>query len=308
MAAPPTTGLRSHSPDSPDTPGCPESGKGSTPTRRLLLFTKPGVPGRVKTRLTTELTPEQAAVVHQAFVDDLVERLGEGAFELRIAWALEPGEALPAVTSESPGSGPQASPSSADTRDSATAAVFPQTAISPEAAALPALRQEGADLGERLFRGLRAAATVDGGAATVAALGSDHPTADLDVLGEAFERVEAGADVVLGPSHDGGYYLIVVAARALTPALFADVDWSTERVLRQTVERIETAGLRLEWVPAALDVDTPEDLRRLMDELAVADPALCPRTRRVLADLGLLDRSGRDSRDGAADERGRNES
>jgi len=150
-----------------------------------------------------------------------------------------------------------------------------------------ALRQEGTDLGERLFRGLSAAAALDGGARAVAALGSDHPTVDLEVLAAAFERVEAGADVVLGPSFDGGYYLIVTAASALRPELFAGIDWSTERVLEQTVARIEAAGLRLQRVAPALDVDTPEDLRRLAAELAAAAPELCPRTRRVLSTLGL---------------------
>jgi len=235
----------SSTPNARDAPSSRPAARG----RRLLLFTKPGVPGRVKTRLTTELTPEEAAAVHQAFVGDLLERLARGAFDLRVAWALEPGERLPTV-------GPAA------------------------------LRQEGADLGERLYRGLHAAATLDGGAEAVAALGSDHPTVDLEVLREAFERVEAGADVVLGPSLDGGYYLIVVAASVLTPELFADVDWSTERVLEQTLSRIEAAGLALEQVAPALDVDTPEDLRRLADELAAAAPELCPRTRRVLASLG----------------------
>lgn len=263
MAAP-------YTPDAPPEPSAePASG------RRLLLYTKPGVPGRVKTRLTTELTPEQAAAIHRAFVDDLLERLARGAFELRIAWALAPGEAVPeSAPSPEPG---------------------------PEAPAAPAsLRQEGADLGERLYRGLHAAATADGGAVAVAALGSDHPTVDLDVLAEAFERVEAGADVVLGPSLDGGYYLIVVAARALTPELFTGIDWSTERVLEQSVARIEAAGLRLEQVAAALDVDTPDDLRRLAEELAGADPALCPRTRTLLAKLGWASEPSRGGDPGGA--------
>jgi hypothetical protein len=254
MAAAPLTPGSSDTPDAP-----PERAENTARGRRLLLFTKPGVPGRVKTRLTTELTSEEAAAVHRAFVDDLLERLARGEFDLRIAWALDPGEAIPPLD----------------------AALDPALDL-----AAGALRQQGADLGERLFRGLGAAATADGGAAVVGALGSDHPTVDLDVLGEAFERVEAGADAVLGPSLDGGYYLIVVSARALRPELFAGIDWSTERVLEQTVARIEAAGLRLERVAAALDVDTPDDLRRLAAELAGADPGLCPRTRRVLARLG----------------------
>ncbi|HEY4593451.1 MAG TPA: glycosyltransferase, partial [Thermoanaerobaculia bacterium] len=67
--------------------------------RRLLLFTKPAREGRVKTRLIGDLTPAQAAALHTAFLDDLLDRLREalleGSFELRLAWALKPEEAVP---------------------------------------------------------------------------------------------------------------------------------------------------------------------------------------------------------------------
>jgi len=224
--------------------------------RRLLLFTKPAVPGRVKTRLTTELSPAEAADVHRAFVGDLVERLSGGDFDLRVAWALAPGEEIPWDLLPDP----------------------------PP----PSRRQRGEDLGERLFRGLAEAVRLDGGAGVVAAIGSDHPTVLLEPVHEAFARVEAGADVVLGPSLDGGYYLIVLAAGAVRPELFEGVDWSTERVLAQTRERIAAAGLRLETVGEALDVDTPADLALLVAELEVADPSFCPRTRRLLRSLGRL--------------------
>lgn len=226
-------------------------------SRRLLLYTKPAVPGRVKTRLTPALTPAEAAGMHGAFLADLVERLRRGAFDLRIAWALDG----PAGGLE----GDAASPGE------------------PRG-----MRQVGRDLGERLYRGLTEAARLDGGASVVAALGSDHPTVPLETLHEAFERVEAGAEVVLGPSLDGGYYLIVLAAGAVLAELFDGIDWSTGRVLAQTRERIDAAGLRLELVDEALDVDTPEDLERLVEELRAADPALCPRTRSFLRQLGRL--------------------
>ncbi|HEX2641628.1 MAG TPA: hypothetical protein VHU81_01450, partial [Thermoanaerobaculia bacterium] len=58
-----------------------------SPARRLLLFTKPAIEGRVKTRLIGDLTPSQAADLHKAFLDDLLDRLGPGRFDLRLAWA-----------------------------------------------------------------------------------------------------------------------------------------------------------------------------------------------------------------------------
>jgi len=63
--------------------------RSEAPARRLLLFTKPARPGRVKTRLIGDLTAEEAAQLHAAFLADLAERLRGGSFELVVAWALE---------------------------------------------------------------------------------------------------------------------------------------------------------------------------------------------------------------------------
>ncbi|HEY2293531.1 MAG TPA: TIGR04282 family arsenosugar biosynthesis glycosyltransferase [Thermoanaerobaculia bacterium] len=217
--------------------------------RRLLLFTKPAREGRVKTRLIGDLTPAQAAALHAAFLDDLLDRLREGGgFELRLAWALEPEEAVPA--------GP-----------------------------LPGVRQEGNDLGERLYRALSGAAAEAG---AVMALGSDHPTLPLEIVHRAFERVELGADVVLGPAEDGGYYLIALDSEAVAPRLFEGIAWSTDQVLAATLDRCRELGLAVELLPEASDVDTPEDLRRLAARMAAEGDLGCPRTRSLLASLGLL--------------------
>ena len=213
--------------------------------RRLLLFTKPAREGRVKTRLIGDLTPAEAAALHMAFLEDLLDRLREGSFDLHLAWALDPGEPVPSE----PFSG------------------------------VPGVRQEGDDLGERLFRTLSAAAAE---VPAVAALGSDHPTLPLEVVHDAFERLEAGADVVLGPAEDGGYYLIALRAAAVVPRLFEGIAWSTDRVFPETLARCRELGLRMELLPQAADVDTPDDLRRLAARLVVNDLG-CPRTRGLLS-------------------------
>jgi hypothetical protein len=233
--------------------------------RALLLFTKPARAGRVKTRLTGDLTaglsPEQAAELHEAFVGDLVARLAPEPFGLRIAWALEPGEPLPEPTL------------------SGVAGT----------AGIGGVRQQGDDLGTRLHEALAAAAAE---AAFVAAVGSDHPTLPAALVESAFGLLAAGAQVVLGPAEDGGYYLIALAAARLGGVprrLFDGIDWSTERVLGQTLERCRELGIELALLPMESDVDTPEDLRRLALRLADADSDLgCPRTRRLLAAWGRL--------------------
>lgn len=214
-------------------------------SRRLLLFTKPAREGRVKTRLIGDLTATEAARLHVAFLEDLLDRLRGGDFELRLAWALDEDEEIP--------TGPA-----------------------------PGVRQQGRDLGERLYRALS-----EPGAATVAALGSDHPTLPVELVHRAFETVEAGADVVLGPAEDGGYYLIALRAGAVHPRLFEDVAWSTDRVLPTTLERCREMDLAVELLPEASDVDTPADLRRLAERMADSDLG-CPRTRDLLQSLGLF--------------------
>ncbi len=118
------------------------------------------------------------------------------------------------------------------------------------------------------------------------ALGSDHPTLPLDLVHRAFETLEtpeAGADVVLGPAEDGGYYLIALKAGAVHPRLFEDVAWSTGEVLATTLNRCRELGLSVELLPEASDVDTPEDLRRLARRMADAGSDLgCPRTQALL--------------------------
>jgi rSAM/selenodomain-associated transferase 1 len=208
----------------------------------LLLFTKPAREGRVKTRLIGDLTAAEAAALHAAFLDDLVERLRKGDFELRLAWALDPDDPIPD-------------------------------------GAVPGIRQEGEDLGERLYRALSNAANSQ--ADSVMALGSDHPTVPLAVIHRAFEAVEASTQpntpVAIGPAEDGGYYLIALRSDAVFRRLFEDIPWSTDRVLSQTLERCRELELQVELLPMDTDVDTPDDLRRLAARMAGGDLG-CPRT------------------------------
>jgi rSAM/selenodomain-associated transferase 1 len=204
----------------------------------------------VKTRLIGDLTAAEAAALHAAFLGDLLERLRDGDFELRLAWALDSGDEIPA---------------------------------SP----IPGIRQEGDDLGERLYRALSEAARES---VSVMAVGSDHPTLSLETVHQAFEALERGARVVIGPAEDGGYYLIALRSDAVLRRLFEDIDWSTGRVLSQTLERcreMELLDEEVELLPPATDVDTPDDLRLLASRMAGGDLG-CPRTRELLRALHRL--------------------
>jgi len=213
----------------------------------VVVFSKPARPGLVKTRLVGELSAQQTAELHQAFLDDLLERLAGGPHEVRIAWALESGESKPASE-------------------------------------LPAMTQRGRDLGERLFDALSRAARDH---QWCAAVGSDHPELPGERIDAAFELLRQGADLVLGPAEDGGYYLVAAARETLRREVFSDIAWSTPRVLEETVERSAQLGLRVAFLPLGHDVDTPEDLPRLGSYLA-AHPTECPRTRDLFERWGLV--------------------
>ena len=130
------------------------------------------------------------------------------------------------------------------------------------------IQQLGADLGERLRNCLGA---LLGDAYTGAvAIDSDTPTLPTAFLEQAVSLLSGpGADVVVGPSDDGGYYLIGV--RQPAPFLFERMPWSTPAVLPETLRRAEAKGLQVALLPAWFDVDTPADFDRLRADLAGGD-------------------------------------
>jgi glycosyltransferase A (GT-A) superfamily protein (DUF2064 family) len=100
----------------------------------------------------------------------------------------------------------------------------------------------------------------------VVVVGTDSPTLPPSFVAEAIGSLAAGeSDVALGPTEDGGYYL--VGLRELARDLFRGVAWSTPHVYRQTAENAARARLRTLELPRWYDVDTPADLLRLRAEL-----------------------------------------
>ncbi|QQR72550.1 MAG: TIGR04282 family arsenosugar biosynthesis glycosyltransferase [Holophagales bacterium] len=230
--------------------------------RALAVFAKPPLAGQVKTRLIGDLSPAAAAELAAAFLDDLLERLGRelppAGVDLRLAWALAPGQGVPSAPCE-------------------------------------AFLQEGEDLGLRL---LAAAIRMAGEGALPVIVGADLPDLSSELVSQAFVELESGADLVLGPASDGGFYLVGLGAAARRPELFAGVAWGGDEVLSRTVANARSLDLRLVCLAEAADVDRPEDLPPLAARLAASsrhDPTFCPRTRRALARLALPVPTGEES-------------
>jgi uncharacterized protein len=118
------------------------------------------------------------------------------------------------------------------------------------------------------------------GFARVAVLGGDSPTLPPETIDEAFSALER-ADVAIGPSEDGGYYLL--AARRPHPTLFRDMVWSHDGVLRETLRRCAAANLRVATLREWYDVDDAVGLHRLSDDLASVPDHLAVHSRRAIA-------------------------
>ena len=88
-------------------------------------------------------------------------------------------------------------------------------------------------------------------------IGSDCPEINPQIIQSAFDRLDL-ADVVIGPTLDGGYYLL--GMRSLHTALFRDMSWSTESVYDDTIRRIKNANLLYTQGPTLSDLDYEEDL------------------------------------------------
>lgn len=194
----------------------------------VVLFAKHPSPGGVKTRLVPPLTPEQAAELYEAMLFDTLEW----------ARALTDLDLVLAYTPE-----------------------IQRGYFEPIAEDFTLLAQRGEGLAERM-----AAAFEDlfkAGHPAVIAVGTDHPHLDPLRVREAVERL-ADADLVLGPTPDGGYYL--VGLRRPHRDLFVGLPMSEANLYEATIQVAEAKGLKVAALKEEYDLDYAADLERLAGE------------------------------------------
>jgi rSAM/selenodomain-associated transferase 1 len=203
-------------------------------------------PGQVKTRLCPPLTPWQAAALARAFVFDKITQV-RTLTDARPALAYTP-----------------------ESGDDFFGDVAPDFTL---------IAQQGPDLSARLIHALDYFLAL--GDQAVMAIDSDTPTLPVSYLQQAITLLaDPAVDVVLGPSEDGGYYLI--GMRTLQRALLVDMPWSTADVFPETMRRATACGLTVAQLPMWFDVDTPAELARLTAALSQSDSVEPHYTRQCL--------------------------
>ena len=114
-------------------------------------------------------------------------------------------------------------------------------------------------------------------------IGSDLPVFPSSFLRDAFRALAGSSDVVLGPSRDGGYYLIGLSR--LVPEIFTGMPWGTARVLQATRDRLSRVGVEPSLLPGWFDVDTVEDLKFLKQMVSTRTQT---RTSKMIKKLSIL--------------------
>ena len=219
----------------------------------LIIFVKYPEPGQVKTRLTPDLSPGEAAAFHRALAADIIAAHSDTPDFDTIVFFSPPDRKKDFVNWL--GSG---------TRFEV---------------------QEGADLGEReqnAFTGVLGAGEGFGYNRAVL-IGTDCPSLDNEKIERAFALLD-DQDIVLGPAVDGGYYLLGLSTPG--PELFSGIDWGTPEVLEKTIEAAKKAQLGIAMLDELYDVDTIDDLRRLDGDIKTGRiPCRLPGTVRFLAEF-----------------------
>lgn len=190
----------------------------------LIIFAKAPIPGQVKTRLCPPLTPDEAASLHGSMVMDVAEQ-SRGIRNLDRFLACTP---------------------------SSDHAFF-QTLAARYNVTL--CEQVGDDLGQRMGHAL--AEALGKGYRYAFVVGTDIPTLSPPTYKSAISLLQTH-DMVLGPTHDGGYYLI--GLKQPIPQLFVDIPWSTEQVCSLTQIKAHSLGQTIGLLESKRDIDTFADL------------------------------------------------
>ncbi len=199
--------------------------------RVIIIMAKVPRAGNVKTRLQPFLSPAQCETLAEAFLIDAINKARPLCGELIIAFS-----------------------------PAAERGYFARF----ETENLILHEQRGADLGEKMFAAFEFAFSLDSDVKAVI-IGTDSPTFPAELIERAFAGLADESAAVVGKSSDGGFYLL--GLRALAPHIFKNIEWSSAAVYAQLSRNAAASNYSLTAIPEWFDVDEPNDLNELRDEL-----------------------------------------
>ena len=217
--------------------------------RSIVMLSKAPEPGKVKTRLASHMSDLEAALLQEAFVLDTLGSLA----------CIEDTKKYLACHPDK------------------NHIFFKEI---EENFVVTTFNQAGQDLGERMenaFRYLR-----DQGHKEIVVIGSDSPTLPVEILNDAFQRLKKD-ELVIGPSLDGGYYLIGISGKI--PDLFSGIEWGTDKVFEETLKKLKENKLDFSLLPFWYDIDTIKELRFMQIHLDAMNDGSCVRTREIIKRL-----------------------
>ena len=217
--------------------------------RCLLFFVKDPTHGPVKTRLARAVGKDIAQDLYKNFIHDMLLRLERDNYPFSIC--VHPADALEGL----------------------------KKLLGEKYQYLP---QRGDDLGQRMEHCFRNA--FSRGFRRVIVIGSDVPDLPEEIIGDAFRFLDT-LDCVIGPSLDGGYYLIGFRSDSLLPEAFEGIEWGTEVVLKKTTDILRSHHLRTHLLQTWRDIDTVEDLKQFFKKNK--GTPICARTMTYLSNSKL---------------------
>ncbi|MGZ3597990.1 MAG: TIGR04282 family arsenosugar biosynthesis glycosyltransferase [Syntrophales bacterium] len=196
--------------------------------RCLIMFVRFPGQGQVKSRLAKDIGEEQATNLYRCFVEDLLERFSKEPY--RLCLAFHPREMEHEM----------------------------KEMLGHDFSYIP---QTGEDLGERMK--LAFLRCFSEGARSVVLIGSDIPDLPARIVDEAFRALDKYGTVI-GPSLDGGYYLLGFRQETFNEGIFARLPWGAETVFQQTMNILHMAGALVHVLPVWWDIDKHEDIAVLI--------------------------------------------
>ena len=193
--------------------------------RCLLFFIKNPEKGKVKTRLASAMGDEMAVKLYRRFLLEMLSTLNRGTFLFYLCFYPEN--------------------SLNDLKDW----LGDHYLYTP---------QRGENLGERMKNGFVEAFSMN--FKRVVLIGSDIPDLPIEFIEEAFHSLKE-KDVVIGPSFDGGYYLIGFKDKSFFPQVFEGIPWGQETVFEKTMKLLEQEGKTVHTLQPLRDIDTIKDLQ-----------------------------------------------